>query len=632
MINSLISKVLRAAKQFLVYQPPTGAKPFVLNEIEREEEAPPSSVHSVLTDKAKELNASLLYAKQLAKFMEETIHALRTDQQNQNGTSDYISELTKKLQVFTRQQAELSPILLSYTASLDPSKRIISASLEENKKLLKELYHSDINKDILLREFDLPGTPSVRGMLVFMDGMIDKQLIDLAILQPLMILTASQDKPLGNSLIATAVDKLLPSNQASRVTLFKDVMDGVNSGDSALFFEGASEAIVLGTKGYKQRGVERPQIEQAVRGSQSAFSEGLRTNTGLIRTLFPSNDLVTEIIMVGDRTPQKCAIMYLKSIANPQLVAEIRRRLKGIRTDYILNLGILEQYIEDHPGAIFPQVLSTERPDRTVAHLSEGRVALLSEGAPFALILPISFFTFFHSIEDFTLKPPAGTLTRMLRLVGALLSVLVPSAYLAISYFHQEALPTELALAIAGAREKVPFPAILEIIMMEVSFELIREAGLRIPGMLGSTIGIVGAIILGQAAVAANLVSPIMVVIISIGGLASFTIPDYRMAISLRIIRFGFLALAVSFGLVGVAFGILLLTAQLCSMKSFGIPYLAPVSPKSMPGYDTVVRGPVFRQENRPDELNTQDRRRQPHISRRWAQEKVVGKKGDDKA
>ena len=206
---------------------------------------------------------------------------------------------------------------------------------------------------------------------------------------------------------------------------------------------------------------------------------------------------------------------------------------------------------------------------------------------------------------------------------------MLPALYLSIANFHQEALPTELLLAIAGARERVPFPAIIEILLMEFAFELIREAGLRIPGLLGSTIGIVGALILGQAAVEANLVSPIMVVVIAITGLASFTIPDYRMATALRLLRFIFLFSALVMGLVGVTLCLLLVTVVLCSMKSFGLPYLVPIGPKTMPGFDIVRRGSVFRQEMRPDELNTKDQRRQPHISRKWITEPPVGK-GDE--
>ena len=625
-VNNSLFKVLRSLKQVVMYQPPREPKPFVLDETEHDgKPAKPPSPKDDLTDNINELDALLTHARKLEDLLEKARQSI-----GQKLDSKTLGELQAEIKMLEEQQEELSPVLLAYTSGLSAANRSVNRSLDENKKLIQRLYHSDINKDIVIRDFEIPGEPSIRASLAFLDGMVDKQIIDLAVLQPLMILTASQPKPLDDELLTLIIEKYLPSNQASRVSSYKDVMDAVSSGDTALFIDGIAEAVVLATKGYKARGVERAQIEQSIRGSQAAFSEGLRTNTGLIRTFIPSNDLVTEIILVGDRVPQKCAIMYFESLANKELVAEVKRRVKGISTDYILNSCILEQFIEDHPSILFPQSISTERPDRTAAYLLEGQVALLYEGVPFANIVPASFFSFFHSIEDFSLKNPAGKFMRLLRLAGALLSVLLPASYLAISYFHQEALPTEMVLAIAGAREKVPFPAIFELIIMELSFELIREAGLRIPGVLGSTIGIVGAIILGQAAVMANLVSPIMVVIVAITGLASFTIPDYRMAFSFRLIRFLFLGLGAIFGLVGIAFGIVSVTTLLCSMKSFGVPYMAPIAPKTMAGYDLVMRGPVFRQEKRPDYLNPQDVQRQPSISRKWTLKRATGKGDDD--
>ncbi|MDF2928690.1 spore germination protein [Anaerospora sp.] len=623
--NTIITQIYESIKTLLIYKPPQNPKPFVLDEIEKGK-----SGHSGprpedgITSAVRELKTLVDYSRRLEEIMEKSIAAFRGN----DLTS--IERLPEEVEALKKVKDNTAPVLLSYDAAAQPLDKLVSPLLEENKAIIDRMYSSDINKDILIRRFELGGKQPIKAMLVFLDGMIDKQVLDLGVLQPLMLLDTGKTKPAGNELLTTIMENCLPSNQASPVSKFKDVADAINGGDTALFLEGVEQALTLSTKGYKQRGVERPQIEQSIRGSQAAFSEGLRTNTGLLRTMLPTNDLVTEILMIGDRIPQKCAVMYLKSLVNPDLVAEVKRRLKGISTDYIVDLGILEQFIEDHPAMIFPQMLSTERVDRAAVNIAEGRVALVYEGVPFVHIVPVTFFSFFHSVEDFSLKPPAGTFMRLLRIVGTLVAVILPSMYLGINYFHQEALPTELALAIAGAREKVPFPAIVEILMMEFSFELIREAGLRVPGLLGSSIGIVGAIILGQAAVAANLVSPIMVVIIAVTGLASFSIPDYRLAFALRITRFAFLLLSAMMGLVGLSFGLLVITVAMCSMKSFGVPYMTPVAPKTISGYDTLVRGPVFRQEIRPDQLNTQDSRRQPAISRKWTKEKPVGKKEEE--
>lgn len=614
--DNLVFKAYRYVKDLLVYKPSSRtAHRFVLGEYKEGEkgDAPSDMPPDGLTSSKEELEALIRYGNRLATVMEEAQGLLSKSDQKVK------ADLAAQLKTLEKQQAELEPVLLAYdTNKGDLKKRKLSLSIEENEKIIKQLYFVEINKDIVIRHFIIPGVQPVKAMLVFMDGMIDKELINLAVLQPLMILDKEKLALQGDDLLKQLISLFLPSNQAQEVDDFGKVAAGLNTGDTALFLEGVNQAALIETKGYEHRSVGKPDIEQSIRGSQVAFSEALRVNTGLIRTMMPSNELVTEIFEIGERIPTKCAIMYLKSVANPKLIGEIKRRILNIKTDYISDMGVLEQFIEDHPSIALPQMLSTERPDRTVAALAEGRVAILLNGTPFAHVVPVSFFTFFHSAEDFSLKIPIGSVTRLLRLIGTLLAVILPAVYLSIVYFHPEALPTEMILAIAGARERVPFPSVGELLLMEFAFELIREAGLRIPGLLGSTIGIVGAIILGQAAVSANLVSPVTVVVIALTGLASFTIPDYRLAAAGRLLRFVFIALAYMLGLVGVALGLLIVTAVLTNMKSFGVPYMVPIAPKTMAGLDVIIRGPVFRQEMRPDGLNTQDNRRQPHISRQW--------------
>lgn len=621
MNNNSAFKLYRYLKKLLVYRPPQLPKPFILGEQEQEshEEQDQASGEAA---KLAQLNRLLTHAKRLANAMEESVQSLK--QPDRVPVSEDIFE---EVELLEQQQAEMNPLWMSYTSSTEAKKQIISSVLSENEKLLQRLYNLPKNKDAVVRKFVLPFVPPLPAMLIYMDGMIDKKVINEAILKPLLALQEDVHYSESPDLAQTIADSLLPSNQVQLVRSFAALLDGVNSGDTALLVDGMAAALVLDTKGYDKRSIDRPQLEQSVRGGQASFTENLRTNTAQIRVTMPTNDLVTEMIMVGDRIPQKCAVMYLQSVANETEVAEIKRRIEGIRTDYVASIGILGQFIEDNPNIPFPQSLSTERVDRVAAHLVEGRVAVLLDGSPFVHILPTNLFTFFHSSEDFNLPIIAATAIRLLRWFGTVLAIILPALYIAINYFHQEALPTDLALAIAGAREKVPFPALAEILLMEFSFELIREAGIRIPGVLGSTIGIVGAIVLGQAAVSANLVSPIMVVLVALTGVASFTIPDYRMAFALRIYRFVLLLLAAALGFVGIAFGMIILTALLTSMKSFGVPYLSPLGPRTRAGLDVVVRGPVYRQEKRPDELNPKDIRRQPATSRVWKTEKPVNRR-----
>lgn len=621
-MDNILTKAFDYLKKILIYKPPHTSLPFVLDE--RSNEDKEISTSSSLQGPVDELKILLRHAKLLQEIMEKTREALNRE------TAGNIDELKAEYNKLTQLQAEISPARLSYDAVSRPSNRQVSANIEENLAIIKKIYQLPQNKDIVIRQLTISLSPPVRAMLVFIDGMVDNRILNEFVLEPLMFLSADRVVA-GNSdnLLTQIINECLPTNQVSKVVEYQSLEGSINSGDTALFINGVPEAAVISTKGIAQRSVTKPSTEQTIRGSQAAFSEGLRINTGLIRATLKSSDLVTEIITVGKRSNNRCAIMYLASVANSTLVAEIKRRIEGISTSFVSDTGSLQQFIEDHPSNLFPQALSTERPDRVAVHLSEGRVAFIMEGVPFAHIVPVSFFTFFHSAEDFSFKPIISTSLRILRILAAFITLLLPSFYLAIYYFHQEALPTELVLAIAGAKEHVPFPALLEVLLMELSFELIREGGLRVPGVLGSTIGIVGALILGQAAVTANIVSPIVVIIIALTGLASFAIPDFQMALAFRILRFAILLLAAILGLVGVASGLLFLVLLLCSMKSFGVPYMVPVAPKVKANLDVVVRGPVYSQEERPDALNTKDRYRQPRISRRWLKEKSAGE--DDK-
>ena len=620
--KNAINKVFTSMKRMFVYQPSDQPAPFVLRETKDDkkdftQELPPLALTSV-----QQFETMLRYAKRLEIFIEKAIEVLRNGQ-----FGDKAEELKIEYAALVKQQGAISAILLSYNSSegVEPA---ISTSLEENQKVIEDIYNLPLNKDVVIRKLTIPGQPAVKAMLVFTDGLADKKIVNMTVLQPLMMMRNAREELYSADLVSIIIEEYLPSGQASRVSRFQEVQQGINTGDAVLFFDGIGEAVTVETKGFEHRGVDRPATEQSIRGSQNAFSEVLRVNTALIRSMLHSSDLVTEMIPIGKRGHSNCAVMYLQSVANRELVAEVRRRIKGINTDLIIDSGVLEHFITDSPKSPFPQSLSTERPDRVAVHLAEGRVALLVDGSPFAHVVPVSLFTLMHSADDFALNIYYSNFLRIVRWIGGFLSMFLPAFYLSISTFHQEAIPTELLLSITAARGQVPFPTIAEILLLEGAFELVREGGLRVPGVLGSTIGIVGALILGQAAVAAKIVSPIMVIVIAVTGLASYSIPDYRLASSLRLIRFIFVFLAMAMGLVGMACGFFVLTAILCSMKSFGMPYMAPIAPKTTPGGDVILRKTAYMQQRRPDELNTQDAIRQDDVSRSWTEKTPTG--GDD--
>ena len=618
------SKMFANIKNLLVYQPSRSPDPFVLDETQEDKSKADGEPPSIpLPERAREMELMLNCAKRLTVFAEGLAEHLQSKQR-----PEAFEKIKSDFGKIETEWAEIKKNTLEQHHSDGMYSNVaISTDLEENQKTIESLYNLPLNKDIVIRKMTISNQPKVEVLLVFMDGLIDNKVITLTILQPFMSMKNIQEAVESEDFIGFVMGQCLPNGQTGRVKSFKEVQQAINTGDTVLFFDGSHEAITVESKGYEHRSIGRPTTEQSVRGSQHAFTEAIRVNTALIRTMLHATDLVTEMIPVGARGHNNCAVMYLKSVANPELVAEVRRRIKNINVDLIIDSGVLEHFITDSPKNPFPQTLSTERPDRMVAHLAEGRVGILLDGNPFVHIVPVSIFTLMHSADDFSLNLYYSNVLRIIRWAGGFVSMLLPAMYLAVSTFHQEAIPTELMLSITAARGQVPFPTIVEILLMEFSFELIREGGLRIPGILGSTLGIVGAIILGQAAVTAKIVSPIMVIVVAVTGLASYSIPDYRLGSAFRLFRVLFLLMSAAMGLVGIACGFLILTAILCSMKSFGMPYLAPLAPKTTPGGDVILRKAAYVQEGRPDELNTQDRIRQDTISRPWIEETPAGGK-----
>ena len=312
-----------------------------------------------------------------------------------------------------------------------------------------------------------------------------------------------------------------------------------------MLFRSIATAFDIDVKGFKQRDVSTPNNEIIIKGPQEAFVENIRTNTSQLRRVVNNENLVIENIEVGKLSKTKCAVCYMKNIANQDLVAEVKYRINNLEIDSLLSTGELEQLIEENHKYSIPQILSTERPDKATKYLYGGRVVVLVNGNPYALIMPATFIDFIASPEDTNLKFQFANFIKFLRLLAILITLLLPGLYVAVATFHQELLPTELLFSILASRENVPFPIIFEILVMEISFELIREAGLRVPSPIGPTIGIVGALVLGQAAVSASIVSPILIIIVAITGIASFAIPDFSFGFHLRLLRFVFLILRI---------------------------------------------------------------------------------------
>ena len=513
----------------------------------------------------------------------------------------------------------------------------ITNDISQNLKYIESKYNTEINSDIMLRKFSLTAkNKTFKAFLLYIDGMVNSDLINRFILNPLMLRNDSNTfdgnlkqetnspQPIENisikkfNLESYIYSNLMPQNSLEKVTNFKDTFSGVNSGNCILFVDTINVAFDIDVKGFKQRSVEAPNNEVIIKGPQEAFVENLRTNTSLLRRIINNENLIIENMVFGDISKTKLAICYMNNIANPKLVNEVKYRLNNLELDSIFSSGQLEQLIEDNDYYGIPSLISTERPDKSATFLMQGRVIILMNGTPYATIAPAVLIDFLSSPEDSNLKVIFANFLKLIRLFAYFITLLAPAFFIAITGFHQELIPTELLLSIFASRENVPFPIIFELLLMEISFELIRESSLRVPGPVGSTLGIVGALILGDAAVSAHIVSPILIIVVAITGLSSFAIPDFSFSFHLRVYRFLFIFLGYISGFLGIGLGLFLYISMLCSIKSFGVNFTAPFSPYLGIGSNSYFIKPTWKQETRANYILPKKEKSQPKISKKW--------------
>lgn len=493
-------------------------------------------------------------------------------------------------------------------------KEYMSANIEENLSYIKRRFSFPRNNDVVIREIKLKG--DVGAFLVFYDGMASSQYIDNNIIKSLIELPYIAEGELDDKLY----EHFITHSQATTANDMDEIAEEINFGCCALFVDKVNTAFIFDVKDWEHRGIDKPENEQSIYGPQEAFSEMIRTNTSLIRKILKTEKLVALGVKVGSVSKTRGVLLYISDIANDKLVNEVKRRIDAISTDYIIGIEEVQMFVEDKSMIVTPQTLATERPDRAAHALTEGRCVLILNGSPRALIMPSNAFELTHAPSDQYLNPPFAFASRIVRLLGMFLSLLLPSLYLAITLYHQEIIPTYLLYSISASRENVPFPRLVELLLMDASFELIREAGIRMPSPIGSTLGIVGGLILGQAAVSAKIVSPIMIIIIAITGIGSFASADYTLGWTYRILRLVFVLLGATFGLYGIAMGIILYSLYLGRIRSFGIPFLSPsfkVGSKTMSSAIYVKK--IWRREVRPSFLKPKNSNTEPSISRRWS-------------
>lgn len=457
----------------------------------------------------------------------------------------------------------------------------LSKDLIDNLHKLEKIYDIEKNSDIIIREFSfIFSNKKIHAFIIFIDGLVKAESINNFVLRPLMALRDCGNKHM-KELIS---ESIIPYCEVEQSKVVEKIIKSINEGNTVLIVDGINDAWMIDTKGYKERNVERSLSEVVIRGPHQSFTENIRTNTSLIRKIMKNKELITEEYAVGEKSNTPCALMYDKSITDERIVEEARKRIQSLKIEFLFDSGQMERYIEDQKFRIFPQMLSTERPDHVSLCLSKGQVALVVDGSPHVLVFPTTISQLSKASEDEYLRTPYSIFILIIRSSAYVISLFLTPFFVAISTYHSFLLPLDILFAIEASYEKVPFSTAVEFIWLEFAFELIREASTRMPAILGSTLGIIGGLIIGEATVDANLVSPIGIIIIAIVAISTFAIPNYFVGYGIRISKFIGLFLASISGFLGLSAGFFLFLVSLSDMRSFNRNYFSGVFPSKSGG------------------------------------------------
>jgi len=487
-----------------------------------------------------------------------------------------------------------------------PKEQVLRKNLKKNLSILKEILGE--SNDIIFREFVMGGKNKIPAAIIYLDGLVDKTTVNKSILEPLMYDSRLIDPEITS--ISGLQQNLVSVGDVKEDYRIDTLVDACLNGDTCLLVDGFNRSVIISTREWESRGVQEPPTESVVRGPREGFTETLRTNTSLLRRKIHNPNLTFETMRLGTRTRTTVCIVYIKNLVYPGLVEEIRHRLKSIDVDSILESGYIEEFIEDAPFSPFATIGNSEKPDVVAGKMLEGRAAILVEGTPMVLTVPALFIEGFQSPEDYYSRPYYASLVRSLRFIAFAISILGPAVYVALTTFHQELIPTSLLITMVAAREGTPFPALVEAIGMGIIFEILREGGVRLPKPVGQAISIVGALVLGDAAVSAGLIGAPMVIVVALTAIASFVVPPHADSGSLMRIS---LTLAAGFlGTFGVVIGLLGFLVHVASLRSFGVPYFSPLAPVTPPDLkDVFVRAPWWAMFTRPRSIGWKNSRRE---------------------
>lgn len=477
-----------------------------------------------------------------------------------------------------------------------PGKTKISSLLADNIAQMEEQFA--VCADIKKKQMKLGKNKDVDCYLTYIEVALDT---GNSMLGELLLEFNRQTK---QELLEALQKNTLGVADATYFETIEEAVDGLLTGETIFFVDGFDKAVKIPDSGYPNMGINEADSEKVIRGSNEGFSDSVKQNAALIRKRIRSPRVKVKEFKAGVQSKTNVYLVYMENLVCPGLLEEIEQRMDGFEIDGVLDSGIIEQLTEEKWYSPFPQFQTTERPDRAAMSILEGRAVLLSDNSPVGLILPTDYNSFIRTSDDYYNRWEIASLGRILRYMASFFAMTMPGFYLAVTNFHTQILPTSLLLSFAEARKGVPFPAVIEVLIMEISFELLREAGVRLPGAMGNTIGIVGGLIIGQAAVEANLVSPIVVIVISFTALCSFAIPNEEFATAFRILKFFFIAVCAWLGFFGLLVGLLLVLIHLAGLKSFGIPYLMPFVAADLNDYederDFLWRQPLHWLKRRP--------------------------------
>lgn len=499
------------------------------------------------------------------------------------------------------------------TQTKKPALTPLSPSLRANVQAVNTRFGG--SSDLVVRLFRSDAAPERELGLLYIEGLVDTDVINESLLAPLMTMKLpSHMESKGDRLVEALRASVVSVSGVKEVTTLEEGLQQLTDGWCLIIIDGSAVALAAAVGGAKERAIGIAQTQTVIRGPQRGFVEELGTNISLIRRIIRTPDLHVQTHKIGAQTHSNVAVLHLHGVADPSIVKEVYRRLAAIDLDGILESGYIEEYIQDETFTMFPTLLNSERPDSIAAGLLEGRVAVLVDGTPIALVAPTTFFSFFQSPEDYYQRFDIASFVRTIRYAAYVMSMLLPALYIAVTTFHQEMLPTTLLISLAAQREGVPFPGLVEALLMEMTFEVLREAGLRMPRAIGPAISIVGALVLGQSAVQAGIVSAGMVIVVSFTAISNFVMPENNMAATSRIIRFGIMIMAGMLGFFGIFISVLFVLVHLASLRSFGVPYMSPIAPGAKNSglwRDVFIRVPWWSIVLRPLDMKLRNPRRQ---------------------